>query len=129
MLFGGGNDNPLHYSCLENPMDRGPWWTTVHGVTKSWTQLKWCSMHTCKEIWWYLFDRKYHNNNQLHLDRKFTNNFQLQYFLRYWILHDMSHKESITISFCYVSRVLGNFTILSLIPVFKPHILSAIHIW
>ena len=29
-----GNDNPLHYSCLRNPMDRGAWWATVHGVTK-----------------------------------------------------------------------------------------------
>ena len=34
-----GNDNPLQYSCLENPMDRGAWWVTVHGVAKSWTQL------------------------------------------------------------------------------------------
>ena len=32
---GEGNDNPLQYSCLENPMDRGAWWATVHGVTKS----------------------------------------------------------------------------------------------
>ena len=39
---GGGNGNPLQYSCLENSMDRGAWWDTVHGVTKSWTQL---SMH------------------------------------------------------------------------------------
>ena len=31
---GGGNGNPLHYSCLENPMNRGAWGTTVHGVTK-----------------------------------------------------------------------------------------------
>ena len=31
--------NPLQYSCLENPMDRGAWRATVHGVTKSWTQL------------------------------------------------------------------------------------------
>ena len=30
----GGNGNPLHYSCLKNPMDRGAWWTTVHGVTE-----------------------------------------------------------------------------------------------
>ena len=30
---------PLHYSCLENPVDRGSWWATVHGVTKSQTQL------------------------------------------------------------------------------------------
>ena len=33
------NGNPLQYSCLENSMDRGAWWATVHGVTKSWTQL------------------------------------------------------------------------------------------
>ena len=31
---GGGNGNPLQYSCLGNPMDRGAWWATVHGVTK-----------------------------------------------------------------------------------------------
>ena len=31
---GGGNDNLLQYSCLENPMDRGAWWATAHGVTK-----------------------------------------------------------------------------------------------
>ena len=37
---GGGHGNPLQYSCLENPMDRGAWWATVHGVAKSWTQLK-----------------------------------------------------------------------------------------
>ena len=34
---GGQNDNPLQYSCLENPMNRGVWWATVHGVTKSQT--------------------------------------------------------------------------------------------
>ena len=32
---GEGNGNPLQYSCLGNPMDRGAWWATVHGVTKS----------------------------------------------------------------------------------------------
>ena len=31
---GEGNDNPLQYSCLGNPMDRGAWWATGHGVTK-----------------------------------------------------------------------------------------------
>ena len=36
---GGGHDNPLQFSCLENPMDRGAWWATVHGVTKSQTRL------------------------------------------------------------------------------------------
>ena len=34
---GDGNGNPLQYSCLENPMDGGAWWATVHRVTKSWT--------------------------------------------------------------------------------------------
>ena len=34
---GEGNGNPLQYSCLENSMDRGAWWATVHGVTKSQT--------------------------------------------------------------------------------------------
>ena len=37
---GGGNGNPLQYSCLENPMDRGAGWATVHGVTKSQTQFR-----------------------------------------------------------------------------------------
>ena len=32
---GGGNGNPLLYSCLENSMDRGVWWATVHGAAKS----------------------------------------------------------------------------------------------
>ena len=36
---GEGNGNPLQYSYLENPMDAGAWWATVHGVTKSWTRL------------------------------------------------------------------------------------------
>ena len=36
---GRGNCNPFQYSCLENSMDRGAWWATVHGVSKSWTQL------------------------------------------------------------------------------------------
>ena len=36
---GEGNGNPLQYSCLENPMDGGAWWATVHGVAKSQTRL------------------------------------------------------------------------------------------
>ena len=36
---GEENGNPLQYSCLENPLDRGAWQATVHGVTKSWTRL------------------------------------------------------------------------------------------
>ena len=41
---GGGHGNPLQYFCLENPMDRGAWWATVHGVAKSCAQV---STHTC----------------------------------------------------------------------------------
>ena len=46
---GGGHGNPLQYSCLENPMDRGTQRALVHRVTKSWTQLKWLRTHSC--IW------------------------------------------------------------------------------
>ena len=42
---GEGNGNLLQYSCLENPVDRGAWWAMVHGVAKSWTQLKRLSTH------------------------------------------------------------------------------------
>ena len=42
---GGGNGNPFLYSCLENSINRGVWWATVHRVTKSWTQLKQFSTH------------------------------------------------------------------------------------
>ena len=34
---GGGHDNLLQYSCMENSMDRGAWWATVHGIVKSGT--------------------------------------------------------------------------------------------
>ena len=42
---GGGPDNPLQYSCLENSMDRGAWQVAVYGVSKSQTPLKRLSMH------------------------------------------------------------------------------------
>ena len=42
---GVGNGNPLHYSCLGNPMERGAWQATVHGVTKSRTRLS--TQKTC----------------------------------------------------------------------------------
>ena len=43
---GGGHGNPLQYSCLENPVDRGAWWVPVHGVITSQTWLKQLSMHS-----------------------------------------------------------------------------------
>ena len=39
-MEGEGNGNPLQYSCLENPRDRGAWWDAIYGVTQSWTRLK-----------------------------------------------------------------------------------------
>ena len=44
---GEGNGNPLQYSCLENPIDRGAWWAAIYGVAQSWTQLKRLSRHAC----------------------------------------------------------------------------------
>ena len=44
---GEENDNPLQYSCLEIFMDKGSWQATVHGVTKSWTQL---TTHMCTPL-------------------------------------------------------------------------------
>ena len=51
----GGHGNPLQYSCLENPINRGTWWTTVHRVAKSQTQLKQLSTHagTSQITLWY----------------------------------------------------------------------------
>ena len=43
---GGRYDNPIQFSCLENPIDRGAWWGTVHGVAQNWTWLKWLSTHS-----------------------------------------------------------------------------------
>ena len=44
---GEGNDNPLQYSCLENPTDREAWRAIVHGVAKSWAS--WANVHTCSQ--------------------------------------------------------------------------------
>ena len=58
---GEGNGNPLQYSCLENPMDGGAWWATVHEVTKSQTWLSdWLSRHAYW-IWILSFFEVHHN--------------------------------------------------------------------
>ena len=46
---GVGNGTPLQYSCPENPMDRGAWWTTVHGVSKELDTTE-ATQHTCKHL-------------------------------------------------------------------------------
>ena len=51
-FLGGRHFNPLQYSCLTNPTDRGARWATVHKVSKSQTQLKQLSIHgLCVQIW------------------------------------------------------------------------------
>ena len=45
--IGEGNGNPLPYSCLENPVDRGAWWVDVHSVAQGQTWLKWLSVYAC----------------------------------------------------------------------------------
>ena len=45
-ICGEGNGNPLQYSCLENPRDKGAWWAAVYGVAQSRTRLKRLSMHS-----------------------------------------------------------------------------------
>ena len=47
MSVGQGNGNPIQYSCLENPVDRGAWWAAAYGVAQSRTRLKQLSMHAC----------------------------------------------------------------------------------
>ena len=72
---GGENSNPLRYSCLENSMDRAPWWVTVHGVAKSQTQLithNWSHTHT------YMVQRK---NWDICLDKDFLDLVSKAWFL------------------------------------------------
>ena len=54
---GGGHGNPLQFSCLENPMDRGAWWAAVHRVAKSQTLLK--QLSTAQHIWKGTYCTKY----------------------------------------------------------------------
>ena len=51
--IGGGNGNPLQYSCLENPREGGAWWAAVYGVAQSRTWLKRLSSSRSKQTWNY----------------------------------------------------------------------------
>ena len=48
---GGGHHNPLQHSCLENPIDRGAWWATIHRVTQSDTMKQLSIQHTCNALY------------------------------------------------------------------------------
>ena len=62
-----GNSNPLQYSCLENPMDRGAWQATVHGVAKTKTQLNdslsLSHTHTHRVVCWQLYKGIFHSRS------------------------------------------------------------------
>ena len=75
---GGRHGTPLQDSCLENPMDRGAWWATVHGISKSRAQLRQLSTHThndsciyhysciqCLVLWPNLGTREMEMNNHM----------------------------------------------------------------
>ena len=47
---GGGHGDPLQYSCLENPTDKGAWRAAVHRVTKSWTRLQFSSVQLLNRV-------------------------------------------------------------------------------
>ena len=55
MFIREGNGNPLQYSCLENPRDRGAWWAAIYGVAQSWTWLKWLSSSSSSSCCMFIF--------------------------------------------------------------------------
>ena len=81
---GGEHGKPLQYSCLENPMDKGVWWATVHRVAQSWTQLKWLSMHTCMDLLMTILSIMDDMHSHIHLSHMYVCVLQL--------LRDMAHK-------------------------------------
>ena len=65
---GEGNGNPLQYFCLGNPIDRGTWWATVHGVAKSQTRLSNFSFHfqsICKQFFFIFLRQKSQSLNKV----------------------------------------------------------------
>ena len=79
---GGGHGNPLQYSCLQNPMDRGAWWAIVHRIAKRQTRLKRLNTHTHTywEGWNQLLILEDKSNHvESHSFSKHKNNFQWKY--------------------------------------------------
>ena len=86
---GGGNGKPLQYSCLENPMDRGAWWATVHRVAQSWTRLNdLACTHILTHIYTYIQKKGFQKNLNtvvcqaaLSGKRSVSNYFSQSYFI------------------------------------------------
>ena len=87
---GEGNGNPLQYSCLENPMDGGAWWTAVHGVTKSRTRLNNWAQHSTIKIQFSVL----HGNS--HLDQSgpislCRCHIQVYAFYMHWLIESLNN--------------------------------------
>ena len=76
--IGEGNGNPLQYSCLENPRDRGAWWAAVYGVAQSRTRMKWLSNSIELFSFFTLFLKLFYFNITLILQRSFENDSRKQ---------------------------------------------------
>ena len=85
---GGGNENSLQYSCLENPMDRGAWRATVHGIaiTQNWSNLA-CTQHIsvydlsiCRIISIFSVDGHF-----VKMIRLLTKNLEIYVYMYYWM--------------------------------------------
>ena len=70
---GEGHENPLQYSCLENPMDRGAWWTTVHRVAMSQTRLSNSTLSTSVKTPMTFFTEQ--EQIKIHMELQKTPNF------------------------------------------------------
>ena len=100
---GGGYDNPLQHSCLENPTDRRAWCTTVHGVTKSQT---WLSMYTTC-----ISERQklYRDMLSQVFNRKVYERIRLKNIIRCLYFHPELHAARRTEEHrCPSGRILGN---------------------
>ena len=89
--IGEGNGNPLQYSCLENPRDRGAWWAAVCGVAQSRTQLMWLSSSSSssrdfKGVLRWIFFFYYCKRHHWDFDRDCIES--VDYFGWYWHLNN-----------------------------------------
>ena len=78
---GEGNGYPLQYSCLENPMDRGAWWATIHRVANSGARLPWLSMHT----WLIIFHGKCHKKRNQRIILKKIFLLEIWWIVAIWV--------------------------------------------
>ena len=100
---GKGHGNPLQYSGLENPMDRGAWWATVHGVTKGQIGLKWQHART---LMWYVLQE-----SSVHLWSKISIFFLLVLRLVFSLTH--TDKNQSCFIYSQESQLLAHFLSLS----------------